>query len=65
MIAEYYDDTKSLKLFIRFFHFFDCSNQMSITSVRNKIFWFCKKKSKTTSDGFWAPVSHKQKCKKL
>jgi len=26
-----------------FSHFFDCSNQTSITSVRNEIFWFCKK----------------------
>jgi len=40
MIADYYDDTKNLKLFIQFFH---CSNQTSITSVRNKIFWYCKK----------------------
>jgi len=43
MIAEDYDYTKKLKLFIRFFHLFDCSNQMSTTSVRYKIFWFCKK----------------------
>jgi len=43
MIANYYDDTKNVKLFIRFFHVFDCSNQMSITSVRNQIFWYCKK----------------------
>jgi len=35
MIADYYDDTKNLKLFIQFFHFFDCSNQTGITSVRN------------------------------
>ena len=27
MIAEDYDDTTNLKLFIRFFHIFDCSNQ--------------------------------------
>jgi len=66
MIAEDYDDTKNLKFFIRFFHFFHCSNQTSITSVRNKIFSFCKmyfeadvlsnmieqKKQKTTCDGF-------------
>jgi len=43
MIADYYDDTKNVKLFIRFFHFFDCSIQMSITSVRNKTFSYCKK----------------------
>jgi len=39
MIAEDYDDTKNLKLFIRFFHFFYCSNQTNIISVRNKISW--------------------------
>jgi len=38
MIAIYYDDTKNLKLFIRFFYFFDCSIQTGITSVRNKTF---------------------------
>jgi len=38
MIADYYDDKKNLKLFIQIFNFFDCSNQTSITSVRNKIF---------------------------
>jgi len=27
IIAEDYDDMKSLKLFIRFLHFFDCSNE--------------------------------------
>jgi len=43
MISEDYDDTRNLKLFIQFFHFFDCSNQTTITSVRNKIFSFCKK----------------------
>jgi len=43
MIAEDYDDTKNLKLFIRYFHYFDCSNQTSITLVRNKIFWLRKK----------------------
>jgi len=43
MIADYYDDTKNVKLFIHIFHFFDCSNLMSITSVRNKIFWYYKK----------------------
>jgi len=37
MIAEDYNETKNLKLFIRFFHVVDCSNQTSITSVRNKI----------------------------
>ena len=72
MIADYYDDTKNVKLFIRFFHFIDCSNQVSITSVRNKIFWYCKKyfwsnrsveydsikKLKTKNDGFWDSVSH-------
>jgi len=36
IIAEdyHYDDTRNFKLFIRFFTFFDCSNQMSIISVR-------------------------------
>jgi len=34
MIVEDYEDTKNLKLFIKYVHFFDCSNQMSITSVR-------------------------------
>jgi len=34
MIADLYDDTKNLKLFIQFFHFFDCSNKTSITSER-------------------------------
>ena len=38
MIAGYYDDTKSVKRFIRFFSLLNCSNQMSITSVRNTIF---------------------------
>ena len=38
MIAYYYDDTKNAKLFIHVCHFFNCSNQMSITSVTNKIF---------------------------
>ena len=33
VIAENYDDTKNLKLFNRFFHLFDCSNQTRITSV--------------------------------
>jgi len=42
MTADYYDDTKNLKLFIRIFNFFDCSNQTGTTSVTNKIFWFCK-----------------------
>jgi len=36
MIVEDCDDTKDLKLFIQFFHFFDCSNQMSIISVMIK-----------------------------
>src|SRR6218665_3468932 len=40
MIVDYQDDTKILRHFIRFYHFFDCSNQTSITSVRNKIFLF-------------------------
>jgi len=31
MIAEDYDDTNNLKLVFQFFHFFDCSNQTSIT----------------------------------
>jgi len=40
MIAEDYDDTKNLKLFIQFFHYFDCSNQTSwkldyFNSVKN------------------------------
>ena len=39
MFVEDFDDTKNLKIFI---HFFDCSNQMSITSLRNNIFLFCK-----------------------
>ena len=43
MTAEDYDDTKTLKLFIRFILLFDCSYQTSITSVSNKIFLFCKK----------------------
>jgi len=43
MIVDYYDDTKNVKLFTRFSHFFDFSIQMSITSVRNKIFWHCEK----------------------
>jgi len=44
MIVEDHDDTENLKLFIRFFHFFDCSNQTSITSViMSNIFSFCKK----------------------
>jgi len=38
IIAEDYDYMKNLKLYIRFLHFFDGSNQTSITSVRNKIF---------------------------
>jgi len=38
MIAEDYDDTKILTVFIRVFHFFDCFHQISITSDRNIIF---------------------------
>src|SRR6218665_191091 len=69
--SAYYDDTKYLKLFIRFSNFFGPSNQTSKISVRNKIFSLYKKyfeadalsniiqlkKSKTTNDGFWVPVS--------
>src|SRR6218665_2782856 len=40
--ADYYVDTKNFKPFIRIFNFFDCSNQTGTTSVRNKIFLFCK-----------------------
>jgi len=43
MIADYYDDMKNLNFLFVFIHFIDCSNQMSITSVSNKIFWYCKK----------------------
>jgi len=43
MIAEDYDGTINLKLFIRIVHFIDCSNQTSITSDSNKILWFCKR----------------------
>jgi len=42
IIAEDYDDTKNFKIAIRFFHFFECSNQKSIASFRNKIFLSCK-----------------------
>ena len=38
MIAEDYDDMKSLIVFIRFFSLFYCSNQNGITSVRIKVF---------------------------
>jgi len=38
MIAEDHDDTKNLKLSNRFVQFFYSSNQMSIASVRIKIF---------------------------
>src|SRR6218665_632258 len=38
MAADYYDDTKNLKLFIQMFNFFDCSNQTCTTSVTDKIF---------------------------
>ena len=38
MIADYYDDTNNLKLLFDLFHSFDFSNEMNITSVRNKIF---------------------------
>jgi len=27
MLLDHYDDTKDLKLFIRIFHLFDCSNE--------------------------------------
>ena len=47
MIADYYDDTKNVKIFIGFFKIFDCSNQMSI--VRNMIFWYCKKYFETNA----------------
>jgi len=43
MTAVDYDDTKSHKIFNRFFHFFDCSNQTSIISARSKIVSVCKK----------------------
>ena len=43
MIAVDYDDTKNHKFFNRFCHFFDCFKQMSITSVRSKIYSFCEK----------------------
>src|SRR6218665_2333549 len=43
MIAKDYYDTKNCKLFNQFLHFLKCSNQTSITSVRSKIFSFCKK----------------------
>ena len=33
MTADYYDDTTNLKLFIRMFNFFHCSNQTGTTSV--------------------------------
>jgi len=41
MAAKCFDDTNILKLFIPISY--DCSNQMRITSVRKKIFGFCKK----------------------
>jgi len=53
MIADYYDDTKYLKLFIGFFNFLDCSNQTSVTSVRNKIILFCKKYFKQIQCRIW------------
>jgi len=43
MITDCYVDTNSLKHFIPFFNGFDCPNLTSITSIRNKIFWYCKK----------------------
>ena len=43
MIAVDYDDTNILNILFDYFHFFDCSKQTSISSVRNAIFWFCKK----------------------
>jgi len=42
MISDYDDETENLKLFIQFVPFLKCSNQTSITSVRNKIFLFCE-----------------------
>ena len=48
MTAEDYDDMNNLNLFIRFFHFFDCSKQASIL-VRNKIFLFCEKHFKAAA----------------
>jgi len=70
IIAGDYDDTKNHKLFIRIFHYFCCSIQTSITSVRNKILWYCKsilkqmqcriwfnKKAKKDKWWVWAPVS--------
>jgi len=33
---------KILNFLFNSLHFFDCSNQTSITAVRNKIFWFWK-----------------------
>jgi len=43
MIAVDYDDTNILNILFDYFHCFDCSKQTSISSVRNAIFWFCKK----------------------
>jgi len=43
MIAVDYDDTNILNILFDFFTFLIVLNQTSITSVRNEIFWFCKK----------------------
>jgi len=36
MITEDYDDTKILRFLFNFFHFFDCNNQTSVTSVKTR-----------------------------
>ena len=43
MIEENYDNTKKLKLFIRFFLSFDCSNQTSISSLEIRYFYSVKR----------------------
>ena len=40
MIPEDYEATRDFKIFIRIFHFFDCFNQTSITTVRLQTRYF-------------------------
>ena len=65
MIAEDYDNTKNLNLFIRYFPFSECSNQSEYNLSQKQDILNCKKyfeadavqnmieqKAKTKSDGF-------------
>jgi len=68
MIAVDYDDTKILNILFHFFNFWIIlfklqletrySDSLKIIWSRCSVEYDSTKKSKTTNDGFWAPVSH-------